>query len=376
MGFSNFKNVNVAGISLVVPKNVINIDDEIEFYNNDRKILERNKRILGLGARHIVDEGTSLSDLCLDASIKLLHNLNIKPSEIDALIVASTSLDYNYPATGCVLQGKLGLKEDCSCFDITGLACSAYVYGLSIAHSLVSTGSANKCLLLVGEIASAHSDKRNRNSNMLFGDGAAATLIEASSCVKQSFFYTGTRGKDWNKIIAPAGGWALPVQEDIISVEETDSRGNVWHLWDEIMKGMDVFKFATDIGPEGINKVLTYANCDKDEIDYFAFHQANKQIVNSVASYSKIPQTKFSTEAFSLYGNCGSASIVSDICHSLCDKKYSKILLSSFGVGLSWGFAILDFSDCKIMDVSIFEPREKIMSRNEKIDYWIDYFKN
>jgi len=375
VAFSKFDNVNIAGISLVVPKHVICIDDEIEFYKNDRKILERNKKILGLGYRHIADEGTSLSDLCLDASLKLFEGLNINPCEIDALIVASTSLDYKYPATSCVLHGKLGLKEDCISFDITGLACSAYVYGLSVAHSLVSSGAAKKCLLLVGEIASIHSDKRNRNSNMLFGDGAAATLIEASQCHKESFFYTGTRGKDWDKIIAPAGGWSLPVQEDIISIEETDSRGNVWHLWDEIMKGMDVFKFATDIGPEGIGKILEYSKNQIEDIDYFAFHQANKQIVNSVASYSKIPESKFSTEAFYLYGNCGSASIVTDICHSICGKSPAKVLLSSFGVGLSWGFAVLDFSDCKIMSIYSFDPREKILSRSEKIDYWIDYFK-
>ncbi len=376
MGYSKFNGVEISGISLVVPEKVINIDDEIQFYNNDVKLLERNKRILGLGTRHIVDEGTSVSDMFFDATLKLLESTKTDIKEIDALIVASTSLDYKYPATACVLHGKLELKEDCDCFDVTGLACSAYVYGLSLAHSLIASGTARKCILLTGEIASAHSDKRNRNSNMLFGDGASATLIQKTvDNSKASFFYTGTQGKDWDKIIAPAGGWTLPIQSDILNIEEVDSRGNVWHLWDEIMKGMDVFKFATEVGPNGIKKILNYSNLDISEIDYFAFHQANKQIVASVATYSKIPKEKYSTEPFSLFGNCGSTSIVTDICHSLRSRKRTQVLLSSFGVGLSWGFAILDFSQTLILDVSIFKPREKIMSRDEKINYWISYFK-
>lgn len=109
MGFSKFSHVKISAIAGVVPEKVINIDDEIEFYNNDPKLLERNKKILGLGTRHVVENNTTTVDLCEAAAIKLLREHNIDKSNIDAVIVVSTSHDYVYPASSCLLQGLLDL---------------------------------------------------------------------------------------------------------------------------------------------------------------------------------------------------------------------------------------------------------------------------
>ncbi len=375
MGLCRFNHVKITGITGVVPERVINIDDEIQYYDNDPEKLARNKKILGLGTRHIADDRTTNADLCEAAAENLIVSLNIDRTTIDTLIVISTSLDYKYPASACILQGRLGLNENCTCFDITGLACSAYVHGLLTAHALIKSGASQKILLLVGEIASIHSDKRNRNSNMLFGDAGTATLLEYDQNANASFFYTGTRGKDWDKIIAPAGGWALPIQEDIINLEETDTSGNVWHLWDEIMKGFDVFKFTTDVGPKGIENILSFAKKTKKDIDYFAFHQANKQIIKTVASYAGLPKDKWSTETFSTYGNCGSAAVVTDLCRELSQKKHTTVCLATFGVGLSWGFCIADFSKTSVEAIKIYKTPEGKMNRQERIRYWIDYFK-
>src|SRR5574344_1211845 len=207
MPFSKFSHVKVSAISAVVPENFINIDDEIKFYKNDTALLERNKKILGLGKRHVADERTSNTDLCEAAALDLIEKLNLSKDKIDAVIVASTSHDYHYPATACVLQGRLGLSEECTCFDVAGLACSAYVHGLMLGHSLVESGTAKCCLVVAGDITSRHSDRRNRNSNMLFGDAGTATLLEYTDETKNAYFYTGTRGKDWDKLVAPAGGY-------------------------------------------------------------------------------------------------------------------------------------------------------------------------
>ena len=209
MSKSNFLHAKITGIAAVVPENVINIDDEIEFYKNDEKLLQRNKKILGLGKRHIVPDGVT------NAANRLITELGVEKNEIDALIVVSSSHDYIYPASACILQDRLGLSEDCACFDISGLACSAYVYGLWNAHSLIQSGAAKKCLLLVGDTVSRHSDKRNRNSNMLFGDAGVATLIEYTEHSIPSYFILGTRGSGWNKIVAPAGGSKLPIRKDM-----------------------------------------------------------------------------------------------------------------------------------------------------------------
>lgn len=373
---SKFNHVKICGITAVVPEQFINIDDEIEFFNNDIQLLERNKKILGLGKRHVADDRTTNCDLCEAAARDLIDALNVDKDTIDALIVVSASHDYHYPASACVLHGRLDLNEECSCFDVSGLACSAYVHGLWLAHSLISGGAAKKCLLLTGDIVSRHSDRRNRNSNMLFGDAGTATLLEYTDEENTAYFYTGTRGKDWDKLIAPAGGYALPIREDIASLEYTDNTGNVWHLWDDIMKGMDVFKFTTDIGPRGIQEILSYAGKTVEDIDYFAFHQANKQIVRTVAMYAKLPKEKFSTETFSQYGNCSSASVTTDLCRQLKEKKAKTVCLATFGVGLSWGFGVLNFDNAYIGGIRLYKTPESKMTREEKIKYWVNYFRD
>lgn len=375
MAKSHFKGVRVSGIAAAIPETCLNIDDELAFYGGDVKLLERNKKILGLGTRHVVDDKTSLSDLLVAATENLLSSMAIKSGEIDALLVVSTSHDFHYPPTACVVQGHLGLSEDCSCFDLSGLGCSAYVHGLWLAHSLIASGSAHKCLVLSGDLTSTHSDKRNRNSNMLFGDAGTATLVEATEESRPSWFITGTRGKDYDKLIAPAGGYYLPIRNDIAGLEVTDETGNVWRMYDDIMKGMDVFKFTTEVAPKGIADILSFSGKNLEDMDYFAIHQANKQIVTTVARWAGLPKDKYSAEAFSKYGNCGAAAVTMELINRLEKGPLGEVCFATFGVGLSWGFAVLDLNDIHVAPIAIYKTPNDAMTREEKIKYWIDYYK-
>lgn len=375
MAKSTFHHVRVAGITAVVPENAIDIDDELEFFRNDAALLARNKKILGLGTRHVADDRTTNADLCEAAANDLFAQMGVPRESVDALIAVSCSHDYKYPASACILHGRLGLAEECSCFDVSGLACSAYVHGLWLAHSLVSGGAAKRCLVLAGEVTSKHSDRRNRNSNMLFGDAGTATLVEWTDEERPAWFLTGTRGTGWDKLMAPAGGWALPVEKDIVDLEITDATGNVWHLWDEIMKGMDIFKFATDVGPKGVRDILEFSGKSLDDIDYVAFHQANKQIVRTIAGYIGVPKDKYSTEAFTRYGNCGTAAVTMDLVRRLGEGPLGATCLATFGVGLSWGFAVLDMAGVHCGGVRAYSTPADKPSRAEQIAHWIRHFK-
>lgn len=375
MAKSAFRHVRVVGITAVVPENCINIDDEIEFFNNDPKLLERNKKILGLGKRHVIDERTNFSDLCESAVNRLIQGLNVGKESIDTLLVSSTSHDYRYPATACVLQNRLGLPETVMCNDLCGLGCSAYVHALLQAFALIESGVSRRCLICAGDLKSLHSDRRNRNSNMLFGDAATATLVEYSSEETPTYFVTGSRGSGWDKLIAPAGGHDIPIYADIAGLEVVDATGNVWRMWDDIMRGMEIFKFSTEVGPRSVSEVLELAGCKQEDVDYFAFHQANKQIVRSVGMYLGLSADKFSTEAFRNYGNCGVAAVVTDVCHNLHGRALQKVCLTGFGVGLSWASVLLDMSQTFIGSVEVYRTPEGKMSREEKIKYWISYFK-
>lgn len=362
-------------MAAVVPERAIFIDDEVEFFKNDRALLERNKKILGLGTRHVAEEGTAVSDLLEAAANRLFEEMRGDKGDIDAVIVVTSSPDYPYPATACILQHRLGLPEECSCFDVGGLACSAYVHGLWLAHSLVESGASRHCLVLAGDLTSTHSDRRNRNSNMLFGDAGTATLVERTEEDTPSWFITGTRGSGWNTLIAPAGGYALPIREDIAGLEVTDGAGNVWRLHDDIMKGMSVFKFTTEVGPKGIADILELAEKTVDDVDYFALHQANRQIVRTVANFAGIPKGKYSADAFARYGNCGAAAVTMELANRLEKGSLDNVCLATFGVGLSWGFALLDMGRIHFAGIGTYRAPTGRPTREETIRQWIDYYK-
>lgn len=372
---SQFNHVKITGIKTVVPHKVLSVDDELEFYKNNQKLLERNKKILGVGKRHVVSEGVTCLDLCEEAANRLFKEMNFDKNEIDTIIFVSICHDYNAPASACILQARLNLSEECNCIDTHGISCSGYVHGLWLAHSLIASGASKKILLLTGDTNSMHSDVRNRISNMLYGDAGSATILEYTEEENTSYFHLGARGKDWGKIIAPATSHRLPIRKDIIDLEITDENGNVWHLWEDILKGMDVFRFTMECAPKSIKELLTYSGMTDEQIDFYAMHQANGQIVKTIAQHAGISKDKISGETFSKYANCGAASVVTNICDILVNKTPSKAMFVTFGTGLSWGSCIVGLEGTYISAIEDFKPIKPLPTRDEMIKHWIKEFR-
>ncbi len=375
MGLSKFNNVQIRGLKVVLPSQCIAIDDEIRFYKDDPKLLARNKKILGLGKRYVLEEGITSFDLCEEAARQLLKELNLAPDSIDTVIFVSASHEYIFPADSCILHGRLGLNEDCSCFDLSGLSCSLYVHALWLAHSLIASNAASRCLILAGDMNSTHSDVRNRISNMLYSDAGSASIVERTESENTAFFYTGTRGRGWDKIIVPASGARLSIQKDIINLEITDKDGNVWHLWDEILKGMDIFRFTMENAPHSVKKILDYSGLAMNDVDFVAFHQANGQIVKTIAAHSGVPEEKYSNTTFTNYANCGAPSVVTNICDALFARKINKLMMVTFGVGLSWGTALVNFKNVYNGGIAFYSATNPPPSRQELITHWIKHFR-
>lgn len=370
---SRFNNVKIKGIVTVLPQNRIDIDDEIGYFDNNQKKLDRAKKMVGFGSRYVVSENMTVVDMAQEAAEILIEELKEDKNTIDTLILVTQSPDYLYPASSCILHGRLGLSENCAAFDV-GLGCSGYVYGLWLAHSLVSSGASKKVLLLAGDDASTHSCRENRISNPLFGDAASATLIEHTDEANTAYFVMGTRGSGWDKIVAPATGRRLPVREDISGLEITDNSGNKWHLYDEILKGIDVFNFTMEVAPQNMLEALEYSGKRIDDIDYFSIHQANKQIVDTIIAKSGIPKEKTTSEVFSKYGNNSTNSVATVVCDKLKDKTSNYIMLEAFGVGLSWGNAIVNISELNNLGIR-FMKNKNLPSREDMIENWIKHFK-
>ena len=330
--------------------------------------------MVGFGRRHVLDEGCTVVDLCEQAAKELIKELKIDKDKIEALVMVNQSPDYLHPASSAILHGKLGLQKTCTTLDL-GLGCSGYVYGLWMVHSLIASGAVKNVLFLAGDSPSQHSDRRNRLVNQIFGDAGSATYLEYIEEDNTAYFSLGTDGTGWDRIIAPASAKRLQLKSDICDKEIEDKNGNIWKLNDTIIHGQDVFNFTIEVAPQNIKDVMEYAQKTDSDIDYYAIHQANKQIVESVAMKADIPDDKYSSQTFSKYGNNSTTSVATVICDQLEGKKYNTILLSAFGVGLSWASAIININNLYNGGISYFIPPEIMLTREEQIQYWIKQFK-
>jgi len=370
MTTSHFKHAKVTGISTVVPDYRKSIDDELEYFQQDRKKRERAKKMVGFGTRYVAPKGCTTVDLCQSAAFLLLQGMSIEAKEIDALIFMIQKPDFSHPGSASIVHKFLGLPTTCAAFDVNQ-GCAGYIYGLWLASSLLESGACKKILLLAGDNPSTTTGM-NRVTEPVFGDAGTATLLEYTQEEGNSYFVLGADGKGYESLIVPSSGERLPVDKDILDLIIDDGKGNLWKLNHCLMNGMDIFHFTLSIVPENIKEVLRLSSLTQDNIDFLVLHQANKQIIETVGMKSGFSANKYSSETFSTYGNQSTASVPSSICHLLKDKVAQgkqKLLLSGFGIGLSWGSCILDLDHIYCSGI-VLQKFENIRSREEEIHYW------
>lgn len=354
-----FSHVKISGVVTVVPSKKIALEDEAFYYADAPEKLEKLKSAVGLETRSVVDAGTTPGDLCKEAAELLISGMNIEKEKLDALICVLDFPDYKCPPTACVLHGSLGLAPSCMAFDITH-GCAGYVYGLHIASSLIENGGCKKVLMLAGDTKSRTINIKDRISAPIFGDGAAATLLEYTDNNVPSAFVLGTNGALYENIMIPAGGARLPCSEETRK-EETDEAGNIRSLENFRMNGRAVFDFTMKTVPQNIKETLEFADIRPEEINYLILHQANKSILTNIAARAGFKDlSKVPSQTLAKYGNLSVASIpsvFSDALRSPLSTSAARLLISGFGVGLSWGSAVLNTN--KIYCPQPFEYRGK-----------------
>lgn len=372
MATASFQNTRMIGIKTVVPEHCIHIDDELQYFDNNPKKLARAKKMMGYGRRYIADDNTTVTDMAVDAAEKLVTEMKIDRNEIDLLIFVNQNPDYPRPSDVCLAHGRLNLKKACTSLQIN-LGCSGYVHALMTAAGLMSSGAFKLCLLLCGDNPAHDISVDNRKIAPVFGDAVSATLLKYDCNASESFFVTGTDGEKWDKIIYPFGGQALPFKKKDSYFRIYDESDNVWTAEQGLMKGEDVFNFTMDVAPALLNDTMKAANWTAEDVDLFAIHQANKQIVEAIVFKAEIPAQKAPVETFSRYAN----NSVNSVATVLCDQKrdLKKVVLCSFGIGLSWGGAALDLSGMYNGGISTYISPKAKPTREQQIQHWINYFK-
>lgn len=330
-------NIKIDAIYACVPSSKIKTSDYSLFSESESLLFEKTTGII---ERRVAKENTTCSDLCYQAAKNLLNDLSVDLSEIDILIFVSQSPDYFLPATAVTLQESLGLSKNCMALDIN-LGCSGYVYGLSVITSLLKNGL-KKALLLAGDKSTISTSFNDKSTYPLFGDAGTATLLSFDELANKMFFDLHSDGSGKDAIMIEYGHSRFPY--NVFLDEEKEYEPGIKRSRNQLaLDGMKVFNFALKEVAKSINECLEFAKVQKGNIDYFVLHQANKLINDSVRKKMKLSEEKFPM-SIGNYGNTSSASIPLTICVSLRERIENQqlhLLLSGFGVGLSWANVLI-----------------------------------
>lgn len=311
------KGLKIKGIGHFAPSQIVTNDDLSKIVDtSDEWITTRT----GIKNRHFVEEETNL-DLAYKAAKMAIENAGINVEDIDICVVATFTGDYKFPTVSCLLQSKLGLRENIPCFDLSA-ACSGFIYGLQTVYGMLMASSKRYGLLIGSETISKFLDMKDRSTCILFGDGAGAAVVEL------------TDEKNFKALLGASGNSELLYCNN---ERETDQCLK--------MDGNQVFRFAVKKIPECINDILKESGNSIEDVDYVVCHQANKRIIEYVAKKMKQPLEKFYMNVEE-YGNTSAASIpiaLSEMSEKGLLKSGMKIICVGFGAGLTWGSAIIEW---------------------------------
>ena len=325
---ANINGIKMSGLAIAVSNNWNSLSD---LYCDElgEKTVDKFTKTTGVIGRYDAGKYQTSSDFCFSSAEHIIKNKNLKPEDIGILVYVTMSPDYlTRPATACVLQYRLGIPQDCIAFDVN-LGCSGFVYGLNIVSSLMKVNHIEKGLLLCGDTTNKNiHEELSKSTNadkMLYGDAGAAVLLEQCED-KSAFFITSrTDGSGFKAIINPYRGYRNP------------GLPNDCH--DEAMNEFDVFNFSTSEAPLLINETMSALHTTPDDYDCLVLHQANLLIMKRIAKKTGFDMKKILV-SIDEFGNTSSASIPVSLAKAYggCnDDKQIHMLMSGYGVGLSWG---------------------------------------
>jgi 3-oxoacyl-[acyl-carrier-protein] synthase-3 len=330
----------VRAIEYHLPAQVLSNDDLAQEFGSWSA--EKIGAKTGINERRIAADEECASDLAEAAAVKLFEHGHCAAEDIDFVLLCTQSPDYFLPTTACVLQHRLGLRNAIGAFDFN-LGCSGFVYGLGIAKGLIETGQAKRVLLLTAETYSKFINPGDRSVRTLFGDAAAATLIDGVTSNDDQIgpFVYGTDGAGASHLIVPTGG--MREARDECAPTVADDQGNLRSKNDLYMNGVEVFNFTLKRVPEAVRALLTQSGASLDSIDRFVFHQANEFMLEHLRRKLGLPQDRF-VVSMAQCGNTVSSTIPIAL-RDAADRGElhagQRVMVVGFGVGYSWASALL-----------------------------------
>lgn len=327
----------IKAISYYLPERTVTNEDLIKEF--PEWSIDKVAQKVGVDSRHLAAENETAGDMAEKAAQKLFAEYCIDPKSIDFLMLCTQSPDYFLPSTACILQDKLGIPTSAGAFDYN-LGCSGCVYGMAMAKGLIAASIAKNVLLLTAETYNKYLHPSDKSNRSIFGDGAAACLISTNGFAEIGEFVLGTDGSGANNLIVKTGAAR---QKEATGKFVEDEEGHIWYDDYLYMNGGAIFNFTLDAVPTMMKEILEKNHLEKEDISYYIFHQANKFMLNTIRKVCVLPKDKFYIDLAET-GNTVSSTILISMKDSLSKqliKSGDKVMISGFGVGLSWGGVIL-----------------------------------
>lgn len=333
----------ISAVATHLPSNILDnaaLAESFETWSAE-KIAEKT----GIVERRIADEGETALDLGCKACEELFARHEIDRQDIDFLIFCTQAPDHILPTSACIMQDRLGLPKSIGAFDYN-LGCSGWVYGTSIAAGLIASGVAQRVLLVTADTYSKYIHPKDRSVKTLFGDGASATLIEASTDQDARIgpFVFGTDGSGAGSLIVPAGGFRQP-RDEASGQEKEDRTGNIRSQDNLYMDGAAVLSFTLREVPRALETLLDKTGTSEADYDHIVLHQANKFMIDALQKKMGLSNEKV-PRYFENIGNTVSSTIpfvLSDLMDQGRIGAGTRICAIGFGVGLSWAAASIVF---------------------------------
>lgn len=339
MAFLQIPGVRITGMAGVVPEQVVRNADYEWIPEKERQAFIEHT---GIAERRFTRPGVCASDLGAYVTEQLIPQLGWQKNEVELLVFVSQCRDYILPSTACILQDRLGLSKNCMAFDVP-LGCSGYVYGLSVTAGMMTNGCIRKALLIAGDISSYHLAYRDKSVYPLFGDAMTVTALEyTGDAGDRMSFVLQTDGSGFEAIIVPDGGQRNDFSEASL-LPKSYGDGIIRTPKNIFLDGLKVFEFSIREVAANIKSLLKQISRTTEDFDQVVFHQANKVLNETIRKQLKLDAAKV-PYTLSKFGNTSSASIpltiVSELREAVSGGR-QELLLSGFGVGLSWGSAAI-----------------------------------
>lgn len=329
----------IKAISYYLPEKVVTNEELLKEF--PEWSVDKVAQKVGVDSRHVAGQNETAGDMAEKAACKLFEEYSIDPKSIDFLLLCTQSPDYFLPSTACILQDRLGIPTSAGAFDYN-LGCSGCIYGMAVAKGLIAAGIAKNVLLLTAETYNKYLHSSDKSNRSIFGDGAAACLISTDGFAEIGEFALGTDGSGYRHLIVETGASR---KKEKTGIETTDDDGHIRREDYLYMDGSAIFNFTLDAVPAMMAQVLEKNSMQKEEVDYYVFHQANKFMLNTIRKVCVLPKDKFYVNLAET-GNTVSSTVMiglKDCMQSQTIKFGDKVMVSGFGVGLSLGGTILKF---------------------------------